>query len=178
MLADDLISRIVVQSSRQSGLSAVYTELLDFDGCEIYTTEQPELVGKTFGEAILAYETSSADRPVRPRGPVSLNPPMETMIERGDEGDPHRRGRRRDRGAGAAKPRIDAPGAAGAAGRRSRRPERTLMLGWNRRGPMIALELSRYVAPGSLLTIAADTPELEQEIEGLVARRRQSAASR
>src|SRR6185295_84817 len=46
--------------------------------------------------------------------------------------------------------------------------ERTLMLGWNRRAPMIALELSRYVAPGSLLTIAADTPELEQEFAGLV----------
>ena len=42
------------------------------------------------------------------------------------------------------------------------------MLGWNRRGPMIALELSRYVAPGSLLTIAADTPELEAEHDGLV----------
>ena len=41
------------------------------------------------------------------------------------------------------------------------------MLGWNRRGPMIALELSRYVAPGSLLTIAADTPELEDEVDAL-----------
>ena len=27
------------------------------------------------------------------------------------------------------------------------RPERTLILGWNRRGPIIARELSRYVAP-------------------------------
>ena len=43
MLADDLISRIVVHSSRQAGLSAVYSELLDFDGCEIYTAEQPAL---------------------------------------------------------------------------------------------------------------------------------------
>ncbi len=41
VLADELISRIVVHSSRQSGLSAVYSELLDFDGCEIYTLEQP-----------------------------------------------------------------------------------------------------------------------------------------
>ena len=49
VLADDLISRIVAQSMRQPGLSAVYTELLDFDGCEIYTVAQPELEGKTFG---------------------------------------------------------------------------------------------------------------------------------
>ena len=39
--ADDLIARIMVQSTRQPGLSAVFTELLDFDGCEIYATEQP-----------------------------------------------------------------------------------------------------------------------------------------
>jgi hypothetical protein len=42
VMADDLISRIVVHSSRQSGLSAVYSELLDFDGCEIYTCDQPK----------------------------------------------------------------------------------------------------------------------------------------
>jgi voltage-gated potassium channel Kch len=47
-------------------------------------------------------------------------------------------------------------------------PERTLMLGWNRRGPMIAFELSRYVAPGSVLTIAADTPELQDEVGALM----------
>ena len=46
-------------------------------------------------------------------------------------------------------------------------PERTLVLGWNRRGPMIALELSQYVEPGSLLTVAADTPELEAELRAL-----------
>ena len=52
VLADDLIARIMVQSTRQPGLSGVYTELLDFDGCEIYAAEQPALTGKTFGEAV------------------------------------------------------------------------------------------------------------------------------
>src|SRR6185436_10883200 len=83
VLADDLLSRIVAQSMRQPGLSAVYTELLDFDGCEIYTTEQPELTGKTFGEAIFCYETSSLIGLCDADGAVSLNPPMETMIEEG-----------------------------------------------------------------------------------------------
>ena len=41
VLGDDLISRIMVQTCRQSGLSVVYSELLDFDGDEIYFTEQP-----------------------------------------------------------------------------------------------------------------------------------------
>ena len=37
VLADDLISRILVQSTRQSGLSGVFAELLGFEGNEIYT---------------------------------------------------------------------------------------------------------------------------------------------
>lgn len=41
------------------------------------------------------------------------------------------------------------------------------MLGWNRRAAIIAYELSRYVAPGSLLTIAADTPDLDDVVSNL-----------
>ena len=37
VVPDDLISRIIVQSSRHAGLSAVYSELLDFEGSEIYS---------------------------------------------------------------------------------------------------------------------------------------------
>ncbi|MGO7223742.1 hypothetical protein ACCT02_37950, partial [Rhizobium ruizarguesonis] len=58
-LADDLISRIVALSSRQSGLSGVYSELLDIEGCEIYTLEQPELSGKSYGAAVMMYESST-----------------------------------------------------------------------------------------------------------------------
>ncbi len=48
VLAGDLISRITVQTCRQSGLSVVYSELLDFGGDEIYFTEQPALVGQSY----------------------------------------------------------------------------------------------------------------------------------
>jgi voltage-gated potassium channel Kch len=165
VLADDLISRIVVHSSRQAGLSAVYTELLDFDGCEIYTAEQPALVGKSFDEAVMAYEKCALIGLCDRKGRVYLNPPGQLVIRKGikaiiiaeDDAAIH---------ADAAKVSIDeqairlpkpvTPGS-----------ERTLILGWNRRGPIIARELSRYVAPGSLLTIAADTPEIEEEIKAL-----------
>ncbi|MCL5999103.1 MAG: potassium transporter TrkA, partial [Chloroflexi bacterium] len=59
VLTGDLISRITVQTCRQSGLSVVYTELLDFGGDEIYFKHEPALAGKTFGEALLAYEDSA-----------------------------------------------------------------------------------------------------------------------
>ncbi|RYD50568.1 MAG: hypothetical protein EOP60_11385, partial [Sphingomonadales bacterium] len=83
VLADDLIARIVVQSTRQPGLSAVFTELLDFDGCEIYALPQPGLTGKTFGEAILAYESSTLIGICDEQGVVALNPPMDTPITAG-----------------------------------------------------------------------------------------------
>ncbi len=160
VLADDLISRIVVHSSRQSGLSAVYSELLDFDGCEIYTTEQPELHGKAFGEAALQYESSTLIGVCDQDRRVTLNPPPDFVIRPGHraiviaEDD--------------SSIRLE-PGKVSLDGDRivahaptTPAPERVLILGWNRRGPIIAYELSRYVAPGSVLTLAGDVPGLEQ----------------
>ena len=48
--------RMIVQTRRQSGISVVYTDLLDFGGDEIYFREEPALAGKTFGEAQHAFE--------------------------------------------------------------------------------------------------------------------------
>jgi voltage-gated potassium channel Kch len=165
ILADDLISRIVVHSSRQSGLSGVYSELLDFDGCEIYTIEQPDIVGKSFAAAVMAYENSTLIGVCDDQGVVQLNPPLGRIFKAGEraiivaEDDAAIR-------AGSVDIRIEKD-AILPVPHREPRPERTLILGWNRRGPMIAFELSRYVAPGSLLTIAADTPELADDIAAL-----------
>jgi voltage-gated potassium channel Kch len=162
VLADELIARIVVHSSRQSGLSAVYSELLDFDGSEIYTAEQKSLEGSSFGDAMMAYDTSTLIGLTDPHGQVWLNPPMETIVRPGMKAiliaeddstievsaSPHN---------------VDHTSIA-LFHKPEQTAERTLLLGWNRRGPMIALELSRYVAPGSVLTIAGDTPELAEEV--------------
>jgi voltage-gated potassium channel Kch len=166
VLADELISRIVVSSSRQSGLSAVYTELLDFDGSEIYAVEQPALTGKAFANAAMSYDTSTLIGVCDVAGVVHLNPPPGRVMAEGErailisEDDSKIRLRTGDLGID--RDAVRRPAA------RSQEPERTLLLGWNRRGPIITQELSRYVVPGSLLTIAANTPGLEAEIEKLV----------
>ena len=46
VISSDFISRITAQTCRQSGLSIVYSELLQFEGDEIYFMEEPKLVGK------------------------------------------------------------------------------------------------------------------------------------
>jgi voltage-gated potassium channel Kch len=165
VLADDLISRIVVHTSRQSGLSAVYTELLDFDGCEIYTLAQPQLEGKPFGTAVMSYEHSTLIGVCDVEGQIHLNPSPNRIIGPGErlviiaEDDASIQ-------VWSGAPQI-AQAAIRPPIRREVQPERTLILGWNRRGPVIATELGRYVAPGSVLTIAASTPEFEADVGNL-----------
>jgi voltage-gated potassium channel Kch len=171
IVSSDLISRIVVQTSRQSGLSIVYTELLDFGGDEIYFTEEPGLVGRTFAEALLAYEDSCLMGLRFADGRIVLNPPMDTRIGAGDKviaisedddtvklsdriGDWTDLDRRLE---------IDTT-AIHAAQPTGRKPERTLLLGWNERGATIVNELDRYVAPGSELHLVASTEGLADGI--------------
>ncbi len=64
----ETIARLIVQTSRQSGAAAVYTELFDFDGDEIYFHSDASLAGGTYGEAVAAYETASVIGLVSPDG--------------------------------------------------------------------------------------------------------------
>lgn len=163
VVTGDLIPRIIVQTSRQSGLSVVYTELLDFGGDEIYFQEEPKLVGKTFGESLLAYEDSAIMGLRKREGAILLNPPMDTRIEAGDkviaisEDDDTVR-------VSDSTPRIDERAISNAAATQAR-PERTLLLGWNEQGAAIVHELDRYVSPGSELTLVADVPGIASIVE-------------
>ena len=68
VLTNDFLARLTAQTSRKSGLSAVYSEILDFDGHEIYFHPPEGLVGRTFGEAIFAFSDAipiGIQRPVR-----------------------------------------------------------------------------------------------------------------
>jgi len=171
VVASDLISRVIVQTSRQSGLSVVYTELLDFGGDEIYFTAEPGLTGRTFGEALFAYEDSCLMGLRLQDGRLVINPPMDTRIEPGDkviaisEDDDTVKlsGRVGDWNDLERRLAID-PAAIQGAQPAAKRPERTLLLGWNERGATIINELDRYVAHGSELLLVADTRKLPETI--------------
>jgi len=157
VLISDLIARVIAQTCRQSGLSVVYTELLDFGGDEIYFKAEPRLTGRTFGEALLAYEDSAVIG-LYSRDGVRLNPPMDTVIAEGDQviaisedDDTVVLSGLTDLGIDETAIRVAQPMPA--------RPERTLILGWNWRAPAIINELDRYVAAGSLVTVVADTSD-------------------
>ena len=79
-----VIARVTAQACRQSGLSLVWRDLLDFSSDEIYFQRAPELEGHTYGEALLAFDTSSIIGRRAADGTISVNPPMETVFEPGD----------------------------------------------------------------------------------------------
>ncbi len=171
VLVPDLLSRITVQTCRQSGLSVAYLELLDFGGDEIYFHEEPGLVGKSFGDALLAYEDSAVIG-LRPReGGTLVNPKMDRRIEKGDKVIAISQDDDTVRLSGLKNLRVN-QNAIVKVEPAARTPERTLILGWNERVPMIIRELDHYVAPGSAVNVVADRDgaeaELRQEVGGLV----------
>jgi len=152
----EFVSRTIVQTSQQAGLSVVWTELLDFDGDEIYVSELPSLAGRTFGESLLACEASAIIGLAAADGHVRLNPPMDTVIAPGERvvaisADDDTVVVAQREAAVDTTAIVEAPHRAALA-------ERVLILGWNRRGPMVVQELDGYLAPGSALTVVAEPP--------------------
>ncbi len=164
VLVNDLIARVVAQTSRQSGLSVIYTELMNFGGDEIYFADAAPLGGRTYGEALMAGAASTLMGIRKADGSLRMNPPMDTRLEAGDqvfglaEDD--------DRF------RFEMPAAAPIPGNvlrsdrptRQPSPERGLILGWNRCGATIIRELDHYVPPGSQITVVSDLYNLDEQI--------------
>ncbi len=164
ILTGDLIARVVAQTSRQSGLSVVYTELMNFGGDEIYFKHEPALFGRTFGEALLAYEDSAVMGIRRGEGTIHLSPPMDFRIEVGDQ--------LFALSADDDTIRLSNPGMVQVNGKSIRsnakpmkpKPEKCLILGWNRSGTTIVHELDNYVPKGSQVTVVADIYNIEKQI--------------
>jgi ion channel POLLUX/CASTOR len=164
ILTNELIARVVAQTSRQSGLSLVYTELMNFGGDEIYFKQEPSLSGKTYGEALLAYETSTVMGIRKADGTVAMNPAMDTRIGSVDQIFALAEDDDKINLSGLARipfeeNQIQINGKASVPA-----PERALILGWNRSGAIIVRELDNYVAKGSQITIVSDVTDLDKQI--------------
>ena len=155
VLANDLISRVTVQSCRQSGLSVVYTELLDFDGDEIYFTQQPSLYGRSYFETESAFVDSTVIGMVA-SGEVRINPPADSVYQPGDqliviaEDDSLIT-------LGAARPADESVIVAPVPFERT--PEHTIVLGYNHGLHTMLTELDSYVVTGSTVHIVAEIDE-------------------
>ena len=160
ILSDTLISRIIAQTCRQPGLSTVYTELLDFGGDEIYFSDCPESIGKSFGEVLFLFEKSTVIG-IQSQGKTYLNPPMDTVLQSGDQIIAISE----DDDTIIAKPdqqyHIDPAAILDTTKTELDRPEKTLILGWNDNAHLIIREIDNYVPQSSILTVVSDCVEDE-----------------
>ena len=83
--SDEVVAELTAQACRKRGLSAVFHELLDFDGDEIYFGKFPELEGRTYLEAQLSFEKSSVIGILDASGTVELNPDASHKMSVDDE---------------------------------------------------------------------------------------------
>jgi hypothetical protein len=157
VLTGDLIARVTAQTCRQSGLSVAYTELLDFGGDEIYFKHEPALAGRSFADALTAYDDSAVIGLRFGDGRIQLNPPMDTRLGPDDrviaisaDDDTIRLSGRDGHPVDEEAIRTGTP--------QPQAPERTLVLGWNNRAGTLVGELDNYVGAGSIVQVVADRP--------------------
>ncbi|MCX6525495.1 MAG: hypothetical protein NTX58_12170 [Actinobacteria bacterium] len=158
--SDQIVAELTAQACRQRGLSTVFRELLDFDGDEVYFSRFPEVAGRTFAEAQLAFEDSAIMGRLTQDGVVELNPAPETILHEQDE----LIGIASDDstflcGGFRAAPDVPAvltlPETAG--------PTRILVVGWSVLGPRVLAELDEFLSPETVIEIIADPDQVEVE---------------
>jgi Trk K+ transport system NAD-binding subunit len=160
----DLIAKIILQSCRHSGLSVIYQNLLSFHGVEIYFFHEKELVGKTFRDAMFAYDDSIVIGLCHGAEGIELNPDLETIITAADRliviaeddysihclsGVNHNINK--DVIVFSPKPPQEL--------------ERTLVLGWNKKGNSIIQQIDKFVRPGSEITVVSQFNQAEKDYE-------------
>lgn len=156
--SDTVVAELTAQACRQRGLASVFRELLSFAGNEIYFGSFPQLTGRTYGEAQLAFDTSSVIGRLRTDGIVELNPPADAVITEGEEliavaGDDttflvssHRR----------AAPGAPARTAADDQAVSLIGAGRVLVVGWSALGPRVLQELDDFVRDDTVIEVVAD----------------------
>ena len=149
----DVIARVTAQASRQPGLAAVTLDLLDFAGDEIYFANVPALAGKTYRDALLAFNNASVIGFVDESGATHLNPAQQSKLAVGsriiavaeDDDKVVYTGVREDI-ASMKVPAHKAP---------TRKAEHLLVIGWSSMGRSVVSELAQFLPKGSTVHIVA-----------------------
>jgi voltage-gated potassium channel Kch len=163
ILMEDVLSKIIAQTCRQSGLSVVFNELLDFKRNKINFLEEQTLIGKQFSKALFSYNRGTPIGICYSNGLIQLNPPSHKMIERGDKIIVVAEDGSKINPVNNPELNIDATSIRQTEGR-TRNPEKTLILGWNRQAYTIITELDNYVVKDSIVTVVSDSQNIEHEI--------------
>jgi len=158
--SDHVVAEVTAQACLQGGMSAVFTELLDFDGDEMYFADVPELVGHTYAEALLAFDKCSLMGWKKADGHVELNPPVDAVFGPGDEvivvaEDDSTVAFTGFRPLNPPRPAVSE--------RAKPQPVRIAMVGWSGFGAMVLKELDEFLPMGSSVEIVVDGDLVDRE---------------
>lgn len=156
--AEEILAKVMVQTSRTSGLSVVYSELLSFEGCEMYFYNA-NWNGITFGKCQFHFPDGVPIGIRTPDGSVTIRPPLDRVLAPKDEvliiaEDDSTIEFRKDP--------VAQPNQRTLNHRRLiPKKERMLLLGWSPKAHIIVSEYAEYVAEGSGVTIALHEPSTQ-----------------
>ncbi|MDO8390971.1 MAG: hypothetical protein Q7V57_10810 [Actinomycetota bacterium] len=151
--SEAVVAELTAQACRQRGLSAVFRELLDFDGDEMYFAPFTELVGSTYATAQLAFDRSALVGVLTADGVVTLNPAADRVLATGDqliavvEDD--------------SKFLVDTTPAVGTLlpverSAVSESPRRIVVVGWSTLGPRVIAELDEFLDQRTTVEVLLD----------------------
>lgn len=159
---NEMISKIILQTSRIAGLSLVYDELLRFEGNEIHYKAVPQAVGRRFTDILLDFPNALVVGTAKADGSShQLNPPFDYVIQADDEllllaEDSNIAFKPTD-----SQLRYENMPTLTAV---SQKPmEHMLLLGWNEKIFPIIKEYDNYVGEGSTLTLVNSLEREERE---------------
>ena len=164
--AEEILAKVMVQTSRTTGLSVVYSELLSFDGCEMYFYEA-DWGGIEFGKCQFHFPDGVPIGIRNAEGEVVIRPALSTVLGAGDEvlivaED--------DSTIDFQKSPVAEPQDRSLTVRRlETKKERLLVLGWSPKAKIIISEYAEYVTDGSEVTVVLNdpTPEMIAQIGAL-----------
>jgi hypothetical protein len=159
---DEMISKVILQTARISGLAAVYDELFRFEGNEFHFKRFPTMVGRRFGDILLDFPSALVAGVAKQDGSGhTLNPDADHVIGMDEEllilAEDERIEMRPYTGQLSPANIPPIPSAA------AKSVEHLLVLGWNPKIYPIIKEFDDYVAPGSSLTLVNALPVSERE---------------
>jgi len=147
-----ILAKLMVQTSRVSGLAQVYDNLVGFEGCEFYFY-RPEggLEGIKYSDLIFHFKESSVFGIRRNNGTMLLNPSPDTVCKGDDEVIVLAED---DSTIKFLKQRLDVTvPSCKAAAPHPKSIENQLIVGWSFKTPAILDEYSKYLAKGSKIDV-------------------------
>ena len=163
--SSEILAKLLVQTSRSVGLSVVYSELLSFDGCEIYfyrnqwpNTPFSELAFHFIDGVPIGYKDNF--------GRLYLNPDGDYMLDEGDEliiiaeDDSTIAVKSSPVYSAGLQPLPDKT--------LSQQTENQLLIGWNQKSPIVIEEFAEYVVDGTIDVLLKEPDDLvRREINSL-----------